>query len=377
MGTDSGMDLGMMTNDVPIKNWTFPQDVELSSNLGGPTLTEKYLVKAHACYACPVACKRVVKVSDGPYQTEEGPGPEYETCCTFGTMILNKDLAGVIKANELCNRAAMDTISAGSAIAFAYECYEKGILSKKDTDGLELTWGNIDPALKLIELIQERRGIGAVLAEGTREASKRLGIGAQEFAVEVKGLEAPMHDPRGWHGMGLGYAVSTRGACHLQHMTLYIEQGMSSYPETGLKASYRGPLSEGKAQMYLIAENLGVPCNSACLCIFVLGCLSATDFAEMIRVTTGYAEFDVQELLKSGQRINLLKRIINFLLGMRREDDRLPKRILTPLPAGGNVPDIDRMLKEYYALRGLDETGRPKKETLEEAGLKDLTPKLY
>ncbi|MDP2971034.1 MAG: aldehyde ferredoxin oxidoreductase C-terminal domain-containing protein, partial [Deltaproteobacteria bacterium] len=234
LGTDAGMDLGMMTNDVPIKNWASPQDFDLSSNLGGPALTEKYLTKVHACYACPVACKRVVKVADGPYRTEEGPGPEYETCCTFGTMIMNKDLAGVIKANELCNKAGMDTISGGAAIAFAYECYEKGIISRRDTDGLELTWGNIDPALKLIEMITERKGIGGILAEGTREAARILGKGTQEFTVEVKGLEAPMHDPRGWHGMGLGYAVSTRGACHLQHMTLYVEQGMSAYPETGL-----------------------------------------------------------------------------------------------------------------------------------------------
>jgi aldehyde:ferredoxin oxidoreductase len=377
MGTDSGMDLGMMTNDVPIKNWAAPQDFDLSASLGGPTLTEKYLTKPHACYACPIACKRVVKVADLLYKTEEGPGPEYETCCTFGTMIMNKDLAGVIKANELCNKAGIDTISGGTAIAFAYECYEKGIISKGDTDGLELTWGNIDPALKLIEMITERKGIGAILAEGTREAAKRFGKESQEFVVEVKGLEAPMHDPRGWHGMGLGYAVSTRGACHLQHMTLYIEQGMSAYPETGLKASYKGPKSEGKAEMYLISENLGVPCNSACICIFVLGCLSATDFAEMLRVTTGYKNFDVEELLKSGQRINLLKRTINSILGMKKEDDRLPKRILTPLSPRGNVPDIELMLKEYYVLRGLDDRGWPKRETLEATGLKDLISKLY
>jgi aldehyde:ferredoxin oxidoreductase len=377
MGTDSGMDLGMMTNDVPIKNWAAPQDFDLSASLGGPTLTEKYLTKPHACYACPIACKRVVKVADLPYKTEEGPGPEYETCSTFGTMIMNKDLAGVIKANELCNKAGIDTISGGTAIAFAYECYEKGIISKGDTDGLELTWGNIDPALKLIEMITERKGIGAILAEGTREAAKIIGKGSQEFVVEVKGLEAPMHDPRGWHGMGLGYAVSTRGACHLQHMTLYIEQGMSAYPETGLKASYKGPKSEGKTEMYLISENLGVPCNSACICIFVLGCISATDFAEMLRVTTGYKNFDVEELLKSGQRINLLKKTINSILGMKKEDDRLPKRILTPLSPKGNVPDIDLMLKEYYVLRGLDDRGWPKRETLEATGLKDLISKLY
>ena len=152
---------------------------------------------------------------------------------------------------------------------------------------------------------------------------------------------------------------------------------MSAYPETGLKASYKGPKSEGKAEMYLISEDLGVPCNSACICLFILGCLSATDFAEMLRVTTGYENFDVQELLKSGQRINLLKRTINSILGMKKEDDRLPKRILTPLSPKGNVPDMDLMLKEYYALRGLDDMGRPKRETLEAAGLKDLISKLY
>jgi aldehyde:ferredoxin oxidoreductase len=292
-------------------------------------------------------------------------------------MIMNKDLAGVIKANEICNRAGMDTISGGAAVAFAYECYEKGIITRKDADGLELLWGNIDPALKLIEMIAERKGIGSILAEGTRRAAAKLGKGAEELVADVKGLDVPMHDPRGWHGMGLGYAVSTRGGCHLQHMTLYVEQGMSAYPEAGLETSYRGPQSEGKAGMYLISENLGVPCNSACLCILVLGCLSASDFAEMLRVTTDWENFNVTELLKSGQRINLLKRTINCLLGMRKEDDRLPKKILTPLPSEGNVPDIDLMLREYYTLRGLDETGRPKRETLEKAGLKELISKLY
>jgi aldehyde:ferredoxin oxidoreductase len=292
-------------------------------------------------------------------------------------MIMNKDLAGVIKANELCNRAGMDTISGGAAIAFAYECYEKGIIARKDADGLELLWGNIDPALKLIEMIAERKGIGSILAEGTKAAAATLGRGAEEWVVDVKGLDAPMHDPRGWHGMGLGYAVSTRGACHLQHMTLYVEQGMAAYPETGLETNYRGPQSEGKAGMYLISENLGVPCNSACLCIFVLGCLSASDFAEMLRVTTGLKNFDVSELLNSGRRINLLKRTINCLLGMKREDDRLPKRILAPLSSEGNVPDIDLLLREYYQLRGLDERGRPTRETLEKVGLTELISKLY
>ena len=132
MGSDANMDIGMINGDVPVKNWSVGEDFELSAALSGPTLSETYLTRAHACANCPVACKRVVKVPDGPFRTEEGPGPEYETCGTFGTMIMNRDLAGVIKANELCNRYGMDTISCGSAIAWAMELFEKGILTPKD-----------------------------------------------------------------------------------------------------------------------------------------------------------------------------------------------------------------------------------------------------
>ncbi len=132
MGSDANMDIGMINGDVPVRNWTVGEDFELSAALSGPTLSETYLTRAHACANCPVACKRVVKVPDGPFRTEEGPGPEYETCATFGTMIMNRDLAGVIKANELCNRYGMDTISCGSAIAWAMELTEKGILTSTD-----------------------------------------------------------------------------------------------------------------------------------------------------------------------------------------------------------------------------------------------------
>ena len=164
MGSDANMDIGMINGDVPVKNWSVGEDFELSGALSGPTLSETYLTRPHACSHCPVACKRVVRVPDGPYQTEEGPGPEYETCATFGTMIMNRDLAGVIKANELCNRYGLDTISCGSAIAWAMELYEKGALTDKDTDGIALTWGNIEAVLALLPRIALREGFGALLA---------------------------------------------------------------------------------------------------------------------------------------------------------------------------------------------------------------------
>lgn len=379
MGTDAGMDLGMMTGDVPIKNWQVAQDFALSEALGGPTMAEKYLVKTHACYACPVACKRVVRVESGPYMIEEGPGPEYETCCTFGSMLMNKDLAGVIKANEVCNRLGIDTVSGGAVIAFAMEAYDRGIITKKDTEGLDLSWGNIGAAIEMVERISYRRGIGDVLAEGVRQAAKRLGKGAEDFAVEVKGLEAPMHDPRAYHGMGLAYAVGSRGACHLQHMDLPIEQGMAAYTEIGLKELYEGTTSEGKAEMHYLSENLGIPANSACICEFVLYALSARDFADMLRTTTGHP-YDVKGLLACGERIWLLKRGLSNLMGVTSKDDYLPKRLLTPHadgPAKGSVPDLQRLLREYYALRGVDDRGFPRREKLMEAGLSELAHRLY
>ena len=379
MGSDAGMDLGMMTGDIPIKNWMVGEDFELSANLGGPSLTEKYLIRNHACSFCPIACKRVVKVDNGPFKTEEGPGPEYETCCSFGTLIMNYDLAGVIKANEWCNRYGLDTISCGATIAFAMEAYEKGLMTKKDTDGIDLTWGNIAGGIELLHKITKREGIGAVLSEGTREASHRLGKGAEEFCVEVKGLEVPMHDPRGFHGMGLAYMTSIRGGCHLMHLALGVEQGISTYREAGFQENYIGQTSEGKAEMIKLCEDLGLPCNSLLICEYVAWTLSANDLVEMVRVTTGF-DFTLKDLLACGERTWLLKRGLGNMMGVSMKDDRLPKRILTPLKEGaaaGSVPDVEKLLREYYGIRGLNEDGRPKKEVLIKAGLEDLAKKLH
>jgi aldehyde:ferredoxin oxidoreductase len=379
MGSDAGMDLGMMTGDIPIKNWMVGEDFELSANLGGPFMTEKFLTRNHACSFCPIACKRIVKVDDGPFKTEEGPGPEYETCCSFGTLMMNYDLAGVIKANEWCNRYGMDTISCGATIAFAMEAFEKGLITKKDTDGIELTWGNITGAISLLHKIAKKEGIGAVLSEGSREAAKRLGKGAEEFAVEVKGLEVPMHDPRGFHGMGLAYMTSIRGACHLMHLALGVEQGISTYTEAGFQENYIGQTSEGKAEMIKLCEDFGLPCNSLLICEYVAWTLSANELAEMVRVTTGF-DFTLKDLLACGERTWLLKRGLGNLMGVRSRDDRLPGRILTPLKDGaaaGSVPDVEKLLREYYEIRGLNEDGRPKKEVLIKVGLDDLAKKLH
>ena len=379
MGTDASMDLGMMTGDVPIKNWTIGEDLQLSANLGGPAMTEKYLTRNHACSFCPIACKRMVKVDNGAFKTEEGPGPEYETCCAFGTLIMNDNLAGVIKANEWCNRYGMDTISCGATIAFAMEAFEKGIITRRDTNGIDLTWGNIDGVIELLHRIAKKEGIGAVLSEGSREAAKKLGKGAEAFAVEVKGLEAPMHDPRGFHGMGLAYVTSIRGACHLMHLALPVEQGISPFTEAGLQENYVGQTNEGKAEMIKLCEDLGLTLNSLVICEFVAWTLSVNDLVEMVRVVTGF-DFTLKDLLACGERTWLLKRGLGNMMGVRAKDDRLPERILTPLKEGaaaGSVPDVEKLLREYYEVRGLDKNGKPKKEVLIKVGLEDLAEKLH
>lgn len=179
--------------------------------------------------------------------------------------------------------------------------------------------------------------------------------------------------------MGLAYMTSVRGACHLMHLCLGVEQGITAYPEAGFQENYVGQSSEGKAEMVKLCEDLGIPCNSLLICEFVAWTLSANDLAEMVRVTTGF-DFTLKDLLACGERTWLLKRELGNMMGVTREDDGLPKRILTPVSEGtaaGSVPDVEKLLKEYYEIRGLDREGKPRKEVLIKAGLGDLAKKLH
>jgi aldehyde:ferredoxin oxidoreductase len=295
-------------------------------------------------------------------------------------MLMNYDMAGVIKANELCNKYGMDTISCGSAIALAMELYDKRVLSKNDVDGLELTWGNMDAVLPLIKKIAYREGFGDVLADGSLKAAQKIGKGAEDLVVHVKGLEAPMHDPRGFHGMGLAYMMSNRGACHLQHAVLPTEQGMASWPQLfDMKDDYQGTTSIDKAALVYNAENYGILANSLSICHYLVFILKPETILGAFNAITGW-NLTNQDLLKAGMRDWTLKRGFNNLLGITSKDDKLPKKLLTALEDGaaaGSIPDVKLLLSEYYSLRGLDERGYPKKEKLVELGLDELKDRLY
>jgi aldehyde:ferredoxin oxidoreductase len=295
-------------------------------------------------------------------------------------MLMNPDLTAVIKANELCNRYGMDTISCGSAVALAMELFEKGTVTKEQLDGLDLSWGRMDSVLELVKKMAYRQGFGDILADGAVHAARRIGGDAIDAVVHVKGLEAPMHDPRGFHGMGLAYMMSNRGACHLQHFVLATEQGMASWPQLfDMKDDYQGTTSEGKAALVYNSENYGILANSLAICHYVAYSIKPETLRDAFNAVTGFG-FTFTDLLSTGMRDWTLKRGFNNLLGISKKDDILPKRIMTALDTGGaagSVPDVDLLLKEYYELRGLDERGFPKAEILAVLGLDDLKARLY
>jgi aldehyde:ferredoxin oxidoreductase len=294
-------------------------------------------------------------------------------------MLMNLNLKAIAKANDLCNRMGLDSISCGATIAFIIEAHEKGLLSETDMDGLSLTWGNIDAVIQLIEKIAYRKGFGDRAAEGSLSIANSLPEEARDFLVEVKGLELPMHDPRAFHGMGLAYMMSTRGACHLQHSCQAVEQGMVAWDEAGLEEDYLGTESEGKAKMVYISENIGQLANALCICHFAHWAVGMENLIDGFNSVTGL-KLDLPELMRIGQRAWVLKRSIGNLMGVRSADDRLPSRVLTPLDDGGSegtIPDEKLMKTEYYQIRGLNEHGIPNPDVLESLNLGFLKERLY
>ena len=378
-GTAMAVEVNAVTGVLPVKNFTVGDGSFLAPKLTGTAITAQYLTKPHACLTCPIACKRTVRVAEGPYAIEEGPGPQYETDCAFGSLLVIDNLAAVLKMGTMANRYGVDSISCGATIAFAMECFEKGLITSKDLDGGQLRWGNPEDVLALMEKIAHRRGFGDMLAQGSRSAAKKIGRNAEDYTVETKGLEFAMYDIRGSHGHGLSFITSNRGACHVASTIGSIESGWTTWPEVGLTGGCDPKADEGKGELNVTCENLDMLTNSATMCRFALMSMSITDLAEALRTTTGF-DYDLDEIMECGARIWMLLRGLNNLMGVTAADDRMPKRIMTPHTEGGaagSVPNVELMLKDYYKARGLDANGRPLKEKLNSLGLSDLAAKLY
>ena len=370
-GTGFLMEHGWVSGDTPNKNWgkgIWPEGCEA---LSGRRMAETILVPHAACQGCFIRCSRWIRIREGRFAME-GPGPEYETLAAFGTMLMNKDLEAVCWANDLCNRYGVDTISTGAAIAFAMEAYENGVITKEDA-GCELTWGNVDAIIEMTQQICTARGLGALLGKGVKRAAAELGRGTEDYAVHVKGMEVPYHDPRAYFSMAATYATGPRGACHMHGASFVFEQG-APMPDTGKPLEIDRFADEGKGWLAIVGQDKYSVTGSMVICQMAADGMGYPDMANVLEAVTGDS-WTPERVAKTGERITNLQRVFSLKCGITGADDALPKKLLRPVDEGshaGKVPNLAVQLAEYYRLRGWDQSGRPTPEKLEELGIAEI-----
>lgn len=378
-------DLVAVINEIgrlPTKNhWT--GFYEQADDIGPEIIADKYRIAQEACHGCAVGCKYIIRVKGGDYPTDPIGGPEYETIMAFGSNCLNNDIESIFYLGKRCDLLGLDTISCGKTIGFAMELYEKGILTKKDTGGIDLSWGNKEAQVELVELIAKREGIGKILANGVRKAAEQIGGDAWKYAVHVKGLEASGQDPRAHQSIGLTYATNVRGADHLRSLSSLEELG---YPDIVIERFGKEKANaildimspKYKGQVVWDMEDLYALVDSAVICKYTTmwpPVFYFDTFVNVIPSLTGMEEWsDPKYVRQTAERISHLRRAFNHRLGVTREQETLPQRLLKePMPTGpakGGLPDLDEMLDEYYQYRGCNrETGYPLESKLSELNL--------
>ena len=355
-----------------------------AEKIGGERINREFKVGNTACYNCPIGCKQLIEVKSGPHSPAKGEAPEYDTLCSLGSRVGLSDFNILRYCNDLCNKYGMDTNSTGGVIGFAMECYQRGLITAKDADSLELKWGNPEAITILIQKIAERKGFGNILADGVKIASAKIGRGSEKFAMHVKGLEISAQDGRAQKSMGLAHATAARGADHLYAYPVLDEIGFEDalrerfgekyLPEIGdrLSPRYKGFMVKECEDICAIADSLVV-------CKFGVGwppVFYFKDLAEAVSAATGF-NINERALRLTGERIVNLNRAFNLRMGLTPKDDSLPERFLKePAPEGpckGHVVELDEMLDEYYHYRKWDRrTGIPTDAKLKELGLKDV-----
>ena len=357
--------------DIPTKNWR-------SNSWGkGEALYDHFrrhnlVTGGTCCKGCVLRCKRIVKVESGKWKTPQHGGGEYESMAAFTFFVFNEDVDAAVHADYLCNEYGLDSISTGAVIAFAMDCYENGIISREEADGLDLTWGNAETAIQLVKKISNRDGVGRILGEGVRRASQQIGRGSDMLAIHVKGLEGPAHDPRSGKALAIAYGLSNRGMCHIHPLEtgdyeyLNNDFGLIPYglpdPQTVDRFA-----EEGKGRIVKKLQDFGVLPDILGFCKFyVYTGLGPPELATMISTLTGW-DVDGAELLRVGERVYNLQRMFNTREGIRKADDVLPQRCLR-LPEFGQyasvkeceIRNLKGMLDECYQARGWStETGVP------------------
>ncbi|MCS7285838.1 MAG: aldehyde ferredoxin oxidoreductase family protein [Anaerolineae bacterium] len=362
---------------LPTRNFTRGH-FEGADEISGQKMAETILVDRGSCYACIVRCKRVVEVREGPYPVDPVyGGPEYETIAALGSSCGISDLKAIARANQLCGAYGLDTISAGVTIAFAMECGEKGLLK---SDEVDLRFGDPETLLKLLEMIAFRRGLGDLLAEGVRRAAGKIGPEAYPLAMEIKGQEIPMHEPRFKQALGLGYAISPTGADHNHnvHDDGYVKETRSAFRKARalgvLEPLPRNDLGPGKVRLFFYELLWQIGYELWGLCRFLP--YDKHQVCEILQAVTGW-DVSIWEMMKAGQRIYTLARIFNIKAGFSPSDDRLPERFFEPFvdgPLAGEAinPEAFQKAKELlYGMMGWDpQTGMPYPHTLAELDIK-------
>jgi len=374
LGTDGGLEGLSEFGALPTRNFQDGQ-FEGAHKITGTTLRDTIMIDRDHCYACPIHCKRVVKVDDADYKVSPTyGGPEYETVGAFGSNCGIDDLRAISKANELCNAYSLDTISTGMMVSFAMECYEAGVITKKDTGGLELTFGNHKAMVELTRMICERQGIGDLLAQGQSACVAKWGPAAEQFAIQVKGQPFPMHECRTRHGQALGYAVSPTGADHMHNFwdTATAKEPISEDLQNAgvYEAVPMTELNATKVRAYTDTANWQWVFNHIGVCMFIPW--TREQMSQIVNALTGW-KTNTHELLQMAERGVTMARAFNMREGLSRKDDILPLRMRTSHKSGTvnekpvDPEVLDEAVTMFYGMMGWDEkTGRPTEGKLQQ-----------
>jgi len=360
-GTQILVNILNQSGSLPVRNWRDGGVYDDAEAISGEALTEKYLVRNKGCFGCSIGCGRLTRIPDGKFKGS-GEGPEYEAGWSFGADCGVNQLDAVCKANFICNELGMDPITMGSTIACAMELYDKGIITK-DELGKDLRFGDAEAVVEFTRMTGNREGFGDKMAEGSYRMAEAYGY--PELSMTVKKQEMPAYDGRGMQGIGLEYATSNRGGCHVR--------GYMTSPEIlGLPEKIDPLVTTDKAAWLKIFQDLTGTVDSLGICLFTTFAIGLPEIAAMLRTATGI-EYTDTEVLQIGERIWNLERMFNLEAGFTKADDTLPPRLLKEAlpsgPAKGKVNQLDIMLPEYYQGRGWDTEGVPTKEKLKELSI--------
>jgi aldehyde:ferredoxin oxidoreductase len=356
---------------------------ERAEDISGETMKDTILVARGTCFGCPIRCKREVRVEE-PFTVDPVyGGPEYETVAALGSLCGIGDLKAIALANQLCGAYTLDTISTGTTIAFAMECFEKGIISTADTGGIKLEFGNSDAMLQMIELIGKREGFGDLLAEGVSRAAEQLGQEAHKYAMHVKGQPLPLHEPRGKSGLALAYALSPTGADHLEapHDPMFeSEAGLRTIKPLGILEPLPAlDLTSRKVRIFMYLQHLYNMYNSIGMCVLAAdpypsAPLSIKNLVNYVNAVTGW-NTSLWELLKVGERHSNMARLFNLREGITSTQDSIPSRFFQAMQEGPlkgsaiNPQEFEQAIMRYYQMMGWNERGIPGRGKLQELEL--------